>query len=163
MIFTPHILVGAAIGAKTHNLGLIIILALAIHLIMDKLPHWDYYWLGVKNFKKHKNLKLFFRDSLKMAVDLTSGFLIVFLILWYKDILSFNYLPFILFGIFISLLPDILYGFNWLLIGKSNKFSKFIESLHCPEKKEKEGKITFPALISEILVIIISCVVLLNL
>ena len=42
MIITPHLLVGAAIGAKTHNLGLIIILGLLSHLILDKIPHWDY-------------------------------------------------------------------------------------------------------------------------
>lgn len=161
MIFSPHIIVGAAIGAKTQNLGLIIILGLIIHVIMDKLPHWDYIWRGVKDFKKHKNIKILFRDSLKMAADLTFGFLIVLFILWYKDLLNLNYLPFILFGIFISLLPDMLYGFNWLLIGKSNKLTKFIESLHCPENKEKEGKITFLGLITEILTIIIAVLILL--
>lgn len=161
MIFTPHIIVGAVIGAKTQDLGLIVILALLIHFIMDKLPHWDYSWRGVKDFKKDKNFKAFFSDSLKMVADLTFGFLIIFLILWYKNILISDYLPFILFAIFISLLPDILYGFNWLLIGKSNKFTRFIEYLHFPEDKQKEGKITFLGLSTEILTIVIAIIILL--
>ena len=159
MVFTPHIIVGAAIGAKTQDLGLIIILGFLSHFIMDKLPHWDYSWSGVRNFKKDKNFKAFFSDSLKMAADITFGLLIVFLILWYKNILSFDYLPFILFGIFISLLPDMIYGFSWLFTGKSNKYTKFIESIHY---KQKEGKITFLGLLTEILTIVIAIIILLH-
>lgn len=164
MIFTPHIVVGATIGAKTQNLGLIVILGLITHFVMDKVPHWDYVWLGIKKFRKDKDFKALFSDLLKIAVDCTFGLLIVFFVLWYKGLLDFNYLPFILFGIFFSTLPDIILGLAWFLPKKSvKKFINFTEKyLHYPEDKQKEGEITFLGLATEIIVVVI-CVFLLSL
>ena len=160
MIFAPHIIVGATIGAKTHNLGLIIILGLLTHFIMDKLPHWDYFWLGIKNFKKTKNFKALFYDFLKMGIDCTVGFLIVLPLLWYKNFLNFDYLPFILLGIFVSLLPDINFGLVRLIAGRPTKYTEICEKNFHYKNKEKEGKITFLGLSTEILVIIISAIIL---
>ncbi|MFZ5559265.1 MAG: hypothetical protein ACOZAL_00505 [Patescibacteria group bacterium] len=160
MIFTPHIILGAAIGAKTHNLGLIIILGLLSHFIMDKIPHWDYSWSGIKTFKKTNDFKTLFFDFLKIATDCIFGLLIVFLVSWYRNFLNFNYLPFILFGIFISILPDITIGLSWLSTGRATRHIKLLEKYHYPKDKEKEGKITFLGLTTEILVIIISIITL---
>jgi uncharacterized protein YacL len=164
MIFTPHIVVGATIGAKTQNLGLIIILAILFHIIMDKLPHWDYPVISdIKNFRKTKRFKFLFRLILKASTDIIIGLLIAFLALWNFDIL--NLLPFIILGIFFSVLPDIISSFVFFfgsnkLIEKHNK--NFYKYFHCPEDKEKEGKITFLGLATQIIVIVI-CVFLLNL
>lgn len=160
MIFSPHIVVGAAIGAKTQNLGLIVILGLLTHFIMDRLPHWDYSWSGIKNFKKSKNLKALLSDFLKMAVDCTLGLLIVFLILWYKNFLNFNYLPFILVGIFVSILPDAIIGLACFLPGKfPRKYIDFNQKFfHCPKHIKKP---TLVGLGTEILVIIIAGAILL--
>ena len=160
MIFTPHIIVGAAIGAKMHNLGLIVILGLLTHFIMDRIPHWDYSWLGIKNFKKTKNFKALFSDFLKMGIDCTLGLLIVFPFLWYKNFLNFNYLPFILLGIFVSLLPDIVFGLVRFLAGRPTKYTEICEKNFHYKNKEKEGKITFLNISTEILVIIISIIIL---
>jgi len=160
MIFSPHIVVGAVIGAKIHNLGLIIILGLLTHFIMDKIPHWDYLWPGVKNFKKTKNFNGLFSDLLKMAADGTFGFLIVFLASWHGNFLNFDYLPFIIFGVFISLLPDITIGLSWLLTGRATRYVRFLEKYHYFKENEKEGKITFFNISTEILVIIIAIIIL---
>ncbi len=164
MIFTPHIIVGAAIGAKTQHLGLIVVLALLIHFIMDKLPHWDYDLPAVfREFRKNKKIKPLLSDFVKMATDITVGLSIVFFIIWYKNFLNFDYLPFILFGIFISLLPDIILGFAFLVPGKTaRRINKIGEFFHYkPKEKQKEGKITFLGLLTGILTIVIAIIILL--
>jgi len=165
MVFTPHIIVGAAIGAKTQNLGLIVILGFLSHFIMDKLPHWEYDLPAVfREFRKNKKIKPLLSDFVKMTVDITIGILIVFFILLYKNNLNFNYLPFILFGISISLLPDIISGFAFLVPGKTarriNKIGEFFH--HKLKDKQKEGKITFLGLLTEILTIVITIIILLR-
>ncbi len=165
MILTPHIIVGATIGAKTQNLGLIVILALITHLIMDKIPHYDYDLPAVfREFRKNKKIKPLLSDFVKMAIDVTVGLSLTFVVLWYKNFLSFDYLPFILFGIFISILPDIILGCSFLLLSEkmAKKIFNFNHRIFHYKHKEKEGKITFLGLATEILVIII-CVFLLSL
>lgn len=164
MILTPHILVGAVIGAKTQNLGLIIILGILIHFILDKIPHWDYDLPSVfRNFRKDKKFKPLISDFIKMAIDITVGFLIVFFILWHRNALDFNYLPFILIGILVSLFHDVFFGSIFLFPGKTaRKINKIGYFFHY-KPKQKEGRITFLGLSTQIIVIIISCVVLLNL
>jgi len=161
MILTPHILAGAVIGAKTQNLGLIIILGIISHFILDKFSHWEYINYGIRNFRKNKSFKSLFFDLFKITIDGLVGLLIVFLIVWQNHLL--NNWSFILFGIFFSILPDILLGLMWILVSPtlSEKYMKFHHSfLHGPKDKEKEGKITFLGLITQILVIIISIIIL---
>ena len=159
MIFTPHIVVGMAIGAKTQNLGLIIILGLLFHFAMDKIPHWDYVNSGIRNFPRTKNFKALFSDFFKIAIDGLFGLLIVFLCIWQKGVFTPRYLLFILLGIFFSILPDIDLAFSFLLLPQkiSKKYFAFHEKyLHYSEDKEKEGKITFLGIITQILMIIIA-------
>lgn len=162
MIFTPHIVVGAVIGAKTQNLGLIVILALLTHFIMDKIPHWDYNLPAVfRGFRKNKKIKPLLSDFVKMAIDITIGLLIVFTVIWSKNLLSFNHLCFISIGIILSILPDVIFGFAYLAPGKTaRKINKIGEFFHCKDK-EKEGKITFLGLLTEILTTIIAIIILL--
>jgi len=158
MIFSPHIIIGAAIGAKTQNLGLIIILGLLSHFIMDKLPHWDYSVIpDIKNFRQTKSIKLLIPLILKSTIDVIFGLLIVLLLVWQKDI--FDYLFFIIAGIFFSLLPDAV-GALIFIFGNNNLFNKFSILLrrffHYPRNKEKEGEITFLGLFTQIVLILIA-------
>lgn len=164
MILTPHIIVGAAIGAKTQNLGLIIILGLLSHIILDRISHWDYNAFGICKYKKHKNSKALFISLIKVTTDGLMGFLIVFLVLSQKNLLNLNYLFFILFGSFIAILPDIILGLSFLVLPKkfSDKYIKLHGAFHS-KKKQKEGEITFLGIATQIVVSIIACVVLLNL
>ncbi|OGZ32888.1 MAG: hypothetical protein A2V69_00745 [Candidatus Portnoybacteria bacterium RBG_13_40_8] len=163
MVLIPHILAGAVIGAKTHNLGLIIILGLITHLILDKLPHWDYINHGIRNFSKTKDFKALFCDLFKILIDGLIGFLIVLLTLWFSsNVFMLKDLIFILLGIFFAILPDI-FLFSFVIIG-GNFSEKYInlhhQFFHTYKNKEKEGKITFFGLITQILVIIISIIIL---
>lgn len=160
MILTPHIIVGATIGAKTNHLGLIIILGLFSHLILDKIPHWDYINTGIKDFPKNKNFKKLFIDLIKIAIDGIIGLSIVFLII--RQTYQLTNLFFILSGIFFSILPDIIL-FSAHIIGP-RKFSEKYENfhhkfLHYHKNKQKEGKITFLGIITQILVIILSIII----
>jgi len=161
MFLTPHILVGAAIGAKTHNLGLIIILGIVSHFILDKIPHWDYINSGLRDFRETKNFKFLFMDLFKIGVDGLIGLSIAFLIIHQSHQMA--NLLFIVLGIFISILPDILLGFVHLFArrGLTQKYVKFHHQfLHSAELKQKEGKITFLNISTEILAIIISIIIL---
>lgn len=101
MVFTSHAAVGALIGAKIKNLGLIIIVAILSHFVLDIIPHWDYIgWAPQKS------------DLFKMIIDGIIGAIIVFTIivldyLKYKKI-EFKKIIFVFTGIFFSILPDIL-------------------------------------------------------
>jgi len=157
MILSPHIVVGAVIGAKTQNLGLIILLGLLLHVIMDWIPHYDYKVLEyIKKFKKTKKLKSIFPFLIKLSLDSMSGFLIVIILVLYKDI--FYLWPFILFGIFFSVFPDIILGF--LLFFSSKKISKKYFAFHKKylhfSRKKEEGKITFLNVSTQVIVIIVS-------
>jgi len=157
MILSPHIVVGALIGAKTQNLGLIILLGVLIHIIMDWIPHYDYKVLEyIEKFKKTKKLKSIFPFLIRLFLDSMSGFLIVIILVLYKDI--FYLWPFILFGIFFSIFPDIILGFSLLFLSKkiSKKYFTFHKKyLHFSRKKEK-GKITFLNISTQVIVIIVS-------
>lgn len=93
MIFTPHLIVGAAIGAKVRKPGLILILGIVSHILMDLIPHWEY-----------------LTTIPRMTVDFVAGFIILFFIMHKKKLFNINDLLFIALGIFAALIPDILLG-----------------------------------------------------
>ena len=156
MILTPHILVGAVIGAKAQSLGLIVILGLFSHFVLDKIPHWDYNTLKhLKKFKKTKKLKTLVPVFYKLGIDSFIGLIIVFLVIWQKNLLNSEFLSFILFGIFVSTLPDILLGFSHIFSSKklAKKYIEFHKKLHCLKKIKKPSLL---GLSTQIIVIIIS-------
>ena len=150
MIFTPHIVVGAVIGSKIHNISLIVFLGLLSHFILDKVPHWDYsVSIYIKSFRQKKSLKSLIPLVFKVGLDGIVGLIIVFFTLGYS--------PFILLGIFISVLPDFVLG-SILFLGHDN-FSKKISDFHekfLHFKHKKENEITLLGLATEILTIIIA-------
>lgn len=154
MIITPHILVGAVIGAKTQNLGFIIILGLLSHFILDKIPHWDYEEGAVKNFAKTKNSKYLIPFFIKIAIDAIIGLAIISFIIWQKNLLI--YLNFILLGILISVLPDILLGSAWIFSHKklAKKYINFHKIVFHNKKYIKKPSAL--GLATQIIVIIIS-------
>lgn len=160
MIAIPHIVVGAAIGAKTHNLGLIIIFSLLGHWIMDRIPHWDYASLkNIVDFQQTKKIKYLLIFLRKLSVDILVGLLIVLGIIISKKNFDLNSLIFIVIGIFFSILPDIALTIITLFVdSEKNKFAKGYLDFHKKflhfKHKEKEGQITFLGLLTQIVVII---------
>ncbi len=159
MIFTPHIVVGAIIGAKTHNLGLIIILGLLSHFILDMIPHWEYHSEGIKNYRKIKDFRAFILTLFKITIDGLIGLLIVFTMVELRGSINARYLLFILIGVFVSVLPDILLGFA-RIFGEGKLSEKYIHfhSKIIHQHKEKEGKITFLSLFTEILTVVLGII-----
>lgn len=129
MILAPHILIGAVIGAKVKNIGWIIVLGLISHVALDKIPHWGYGNKEIKRFKESKSYKTLFTFFLKLLIDGLAGLIIVMLIIWYRKTMRLEHLIFIFFGIFFSLLPDVILGIAKLSYQKF-KFSKSYVDFH---------------------------------
>ena len=129
MILAPHMLIGAAIGAKVKNIGWIIVLGIISHIILDKIPHWDYGNKEIKRFNESKSYKTLFTFFLKLLIDGLIGLIIVITIILLKNMIKTEHLIFIFLGIFISLLPDVILGIAKLSYQKF-KFSKSYADFH---------------------------------
>lgn len=166
MILIPHILVGAVIGAKIKHFGWIVILGLISHLILDRIPHWDYANDALKKFVKNKCYKILFVFILQVIIDALIGLAIVFLIVWKKELLNLRDLQFISAGILVSILPDFLLGIASIVGAFYNKFKKITTGyinfhknvLHHPKHIKKP---TWLGVSTQILVSIIAILILL--
>jgi hypothetical protein len=98
MIIFPHMLIGAAIGAKIHNLPAIFILSILSHFIADKIPHWEYLDKDVRELLPGKERVIF---GIKVFLDLVFGSFLIFYFLWQSPLL-----PLALFGAAVSISPD---------------------------------------------------------
>ena len=158
MIISPHLIVGAVIGAKTHNFGLIIALGIVSHFIIDMIPHWDYSIYNLLNFSQNKKFRKIIWDLIKMMVDGLFGLLIVLLIIKQKNLLNSRSIILISCGILISLLPDVLWGICSLFykFKISKKYIAIHHFFHRIGEAKKESKSTFLGLATQILVIIIA-------
>ncbi len=127
-------LAGAAIGAKVQNFWIISAATLALHFILDALPHWEYN-SGLENdFIPKRN---FFYFAAKVALDLAIGSFLVFFF-WRHS----PYLTFAIFGAIFGILPD---GFVLLhialksLLNQEPKIIKkvrdFHHAIHRPKNK----------------------------
>ena len=162
MIITPHLILGAAIGAKIKHLGWIIVLGILSHVILDKIPHWDY---GQKIEKLPRNKtykKILFITLFKMVIDGLIGLIIVLFVIWQKNMIKVEYLIFILVGILASLLPDFLLGAAKLSYHKF-KFSKSYANFHHKYLHHPKHirKLTLLGLGTQILVSLIAILILL--
>ncbi len=162
MIITPHLLLGAAIGAKIKNFGWIIVLGIVSHIILDKIPHWDYGNGILEKFTKNKSQKILFIFLLQMLIDGLIGLMIVFVIVWQKNMLDINNLSFITAGILASIFPDIVLGATKLFSKRIPKFSKVYiniheKILHCHKHINKP---TLLGLSTEILISVIAILIL---
>lgn len=162
MVITPHLLIGAAIGAKIKNFGWIIILGIISHFILDKIPHWDYGEKTIVKFRENKSLKLLILFLVELFIDCSIGLSVAAIIIWQKNLLELKYLIFIVFGILISLLPDVILGFVWIFYKNLRPFSKKYINFH--EKIFHSGKIikkpTLLGLGTEILISLIAALIL---
>jgi hypothetical protein len=131
MIICPHLIVGAAIGAKIKNIGWIIVLAIISHVVLDKIPHWDYGDKETKRFKESKSLEALFTFFVKLLIDGLIGLILIILVIWYRKTMDLEHLIPVLIGMFFAILPDILLGIFTISYVKSKKPSKnFIDFYH---------------------------------
>lgn len=163
MILAPHLLVGAAIGAKIKNIGWIIVLGFVSHLILDRIPHWDYGRKAIEKFAESKSYKTLCIFFLQLLIDGLTGLIIVIFIIWHRKMMKLEYLIPILIGMFVAILPDILLGIFKLSYVKSKKPSRhFIDFYHKTIHHSKHiRKPTLLGLGAEILVGLIAILILL--
>ncbi len=155
MFTTPHLLVGAVVGAKVNNIGWIIILGIISHFIIDKIPHWDYVE-DPKKFPACLFKKKLISTIVKLAIDGVIGLAILLLIILIRQ-KSIIYLS---VGAFAAILPDIVLGIATLFFGKS-RFFKYYSRLHLPIfSSGPTTKPTFFNVGTEILVILIAFLIL---
>jgi len=98
MIIFPHMLIGAAIGAKVHNFLAIFILSIIGHFIADKIPHWEYLDKDIRSLLPGKERIVF---GTKVFLDLAFGSFLVFYFFWQSPLLLY-----VLFGAAVSISPD---------------------------------------------------------
>lgn len=122
MILFPHMLVGAAIGAKVHSFPAIFIIAIILHFTFDALPHWEY---GKRIDPNAIPVKGFFIFCLQATLDFSIGALALWF--FWKDSPYFYYLA---FGGTVSLLPDMLIFFYLLLRFLFNFESKILKKFY---------------------------------
>lgn len=93
MILSPHLIAGAALGAKFQNPYLMPLIAIALHHFMDRLPHYDY-----------KILPFSASSTIKISIDISAGILtIAFIYLFFNPDAN---LASIASGAFFSVIPD---------------------------------------------------------
>ena len=134
MILFPHMLVGATIASRVKNFWAIFAIAIFLHFLFDRIPHWEYtVKLKIKNISMRELSFLLFKATIDLAVGA--------LIIWAFFIDS-SYLLYILFGAFISILPDGVIFLHFLIRVIFNrefpilkKFYDFHENIHIPDDK----------------------------
>jgi len=120
MTLTTHILSGAALGASVKNPVAIAGLAVALHFLLDMVPHGDY-------LNKKSRLGEFW----KVAIDLAAGFFFVTGIILLKRIADPYLIQNIIIGILFSLLPDFsTFLFRWAKMKFLEPIYVFHQKLH---------------------------------
>ena len=114
MLLSPHILVGAAVAASAPNLAIGLVLAFLSHLLLDKIPHWEYSVEPLKQIKT-KGYKRCLPILRRVAADFAVGYLILIIAV----LISGKDIPFAAwaFGGFFGALPD---GLSFLLFIKKD-------------------------------------------
>src|SRR3989338_8823358 len=122
MILITHEIIGGALAVATHaNPAEAFFLGLASHYIFDMVPHWHYKTSFKAPFSSwEENGKAFLKKAhssipvsvvIKGLIDIFSGVIIMFVFLRLYDYTSAALLP-MLFGMFGSIVPDLLTGLS---------------------------------------------------
>ncbi|MFH0930027.1 MAG: hypothetical protein V1814_02130 [Candidatus Moraniibacteriota bacterium] len=153
MILATHILSGAVIGAEIKNPFYIALISIAVHFLLDLLPHGDYL-----------NKKSGFRDFWKVALDLAIGLGTVYALFFLRDAASTANLENIAIGIFFSLLPDGTTFLYWKMGVKFLKpIKKFHEKLHYYPEFSPESEFHLKNNLWDILISLAAVIILLSL
>lgn len=98
MILSVHLLAGAAIGSRIKNYWAIFICSVALHFLLDLLPHWEYLTEAQTMDSSGLGFSLI---VIKALIDLAAG---LFLVYWFYHN-SPRFAP-VLLGAFFAVLPD---------------------------------------------------------
>lgn len=113
MILAPHMLAGAALAAYIPQPALLALSAVALHYLLDVLPHWEY---DIMTSRK--------ATACKIAVDIVAGLLIIFFAMQRFDPAQ---QALILWGAFFGILPD---GLLAIYIFSREKYLRRLARFH---------------------------------
>ena len=134
MIFTPHMLAGAVIGAKISQPWLILILGLATHYLLDAIPHWEYKVLNLKRREDRPfSARAYLKHLFKVILDLSIGLGLVIILAWKlarPDLIAL--------GMIVAILPD---GITFLYWTFKTKYLKPLYLFH--KKIHPKGALSF--------------------
>src|SRR3989304_8260259 len=105
MILTPHVLIGALIGAQTTNPLAAFVFGLVSHYLIDKIPHWDY---DIKKIEEKSGGGKVITQWLKIGFDFALPLLIMGFLAPDEQILKLS-----LLGAAGATLPDFLVYLSW--------------------------------------------------
>ena len=116
MLFTPHTLIGGAIGMEVDNLPTAFVIGVISHFVLDFIPHFDTTDGG----------KYTFRQNLLIAIDLIVGGSLL-LYFWIQSGYNMNFF----FGALGGIAPDLLDVVPfWKERFRKTKFGKFFHKIH---------------------------------
>jgi len=140
MLFTPHTLIGGAIGAEVNNVPLAFVLGFISHFILDFIPHFD----------TTDNGKFTLRQNLIIGIDLLLG---GYLLLHYWS--SLDYSPAFFFGALGAITPDLLDIVPfWNKSFRKTKFGLFFHNYHERIQKVKVGPVL--GILTQLVVLLIA-------
>ena len=144
MLTTPHLLVGAAIGASVHNPIIVATGAAGSHFILDSVPHLGFF-INVEDLGK--------KDILIVVGDVLLGLALLLVLTYHNPNAEMIYL-----GAFCAFLPDFHHTFQ-VLFGreKLQRYSK----LHLRFHYKKHMK-TLPGIATQVLTIVAAILVILR-
>lgn len=151
MILATHSLVGAAIGAHVNNPILVAAGSVAMHYLLDTLRHGEYL--------ETMDSRTSFRNGIwKVLLDLSAGYLIIFLVIFWKnsDLVTLRN---ILIGSIFSILPDFATFLFWLTRNKVlEKIYAFHSWLHPNLRDSKERAWSLRNSINDLAISLISII-----
>lgn len=106
MLATPHLLVGAAVGAVAAPLGLpaVFVLSFISHFAIDRIPHTDSALLD----DRRPLLQVSTKDLISVCIEIAIG-VILFVYLWSRA----NWETALLVGSFGGIFPDLIDNVPW--------------------------------------------------
>jgi len=146
VIELPHVAVGAAIATKIPNPIIAIPLALASHLVLDRIPHWHPH--TYTEIKKKGKL-----SPPTIAFSLTDNFLALGLGLFvaYQPLPDWRHSLVIIFSCLAAVIPDLIkypyFLFPWARGGIIKKWVDFERSLQVETKNVFFGLATQAAVV----------------
>lgn len=151
MILTPHILIGAAIGAKIGNFYLVVLFSLAAHYLTEIIPHQEY---DINSLKKRMiNInKNFLIDLTKVLFDFLVG---ASLALY----LSFNqpYLNYVIVGILSATLPDFLLFLYWQY---DSKILSVLKQFHQAPHFKNKNTLFWQGILTQVIISLVAILIL---
>ncbi len=154
MLLTPHTFVGAALGASIPNPVIAVPLSIAMHFVGDIVPHWDFY----SHTTKEERLRGWRPVAVMadLAIGVAVGLIPTLYALWVLN----N--PNMAVNIFLcgigSVLPDALEA-PYIFMNKDKGFLHWLARFQ--SKMQYQAALPW-GLISQVVVILVSLVVLLN-